>query len=236
MSKITEAINRAQKEFTKALDEVTESQRKVENSLFIKEPLTDLRTGFKNRDPLGEKLSKSKPFIALAVLLLCLSVFVFGVRQGKKINQLQEQEILSENDASVQEESTKSISYAVDDSGKAIVFSNGQWIDYRSQEKTAEGLVEQKEIEDIKKEAAPEVNLPYTIQLVTYSDSNRSEEEVVRLKNLGFNSFSIPSDGHFQVAINRFEDVSAGAEFLRKLDSKFLRKYPGAYVRLIKRR
>lgn len=234
MSKITEAINRAQKEFAKALDEVIEAERKADDSLFIKEPLTDLRTGFKKRDSFGQKISKSKPIIVVALFILCFTVFVFGVRQGKKIDELQEEVPSSESHFSDSEEQIPGVSFAVDDSGKAIMFTNGQWIDYAAQEADAQIPFENIQVKEGAKDFEKEWS--YTIQLVTYSDLNRAEEERVRLDNQGFNSFVIPSESHFQVVINRFEDSSSATQFLRSLDPKFLRKYQGAYVRLIKRR
>lgn len=75
---------------------------------------------------------------------------------------------------------------------------------------------------------------PFTIQLVTYRSEARAQEEVLNLKEAGYNSFIIPSGEFFQVCINRFKEKEVALQALNKLKNiRDFYSYQDAYVRAV---
>lgn len=60
----------------------------------------------------------------------------------------------------------------------------------------------------------------YTIQLITFKSRKRAEQEVERLKKLGYRSFIIPQGKFFQVCTDAFQNMGEAREKLMKLRSE----------------
>ena len=64
------------------------------------------------------------------------------------------------------------------------------------------------------------LNGQYTIQLITFKSRKRAEQEVERLKKLGYRSFMIPQGRFFQVCTDAFQNMGEAREKLMRLKSE----------------
>ena len=60
----------------------------------------------------------------------------------------------------------------------------------------------------------------YTIQLITFKSRKRAEQEMERLKKLGYRSFIIPQGKFFQVCTDAFKNLGEAREKLIRLKSE----------------
>jgi cell division septation protein DedD len=60
----------------------------------------------------------------------------------------------------------------------------------------------------------------FTIQLITFTNRKRAEEEVERLKKMGYQGFIIPSGKFFQVCTDAFQDMSEARQKLMRLKAE----------------
>jgi len=95
---------------------------------------------------------------------------------------------------------------------------------------------------DVVKDAAQQAAIQavaeglYTIQLVTYRNESRAEQEVKTLSEKGHSSFIIPSGKFYQVCIERFSAKDHACKKLSEFKtSPIAQIYRGAYIRPIKR-
>lgn len=74
------------------------------------------------------------------------------------------------------------------------------------------------------------LNAKYTIQMITFTNRTRAEEEVKKLKEKGFQGFIIPGGKFFQVCVDAFEKMNdAKAKLLRLKQDGFAPQ--DAYIR-----
>ena len=78
--------------------------------------------------------------------------------------------------------------------------------------------------------AAPSLTGQYTIQIITFTNKKRAEEEVERIKKAGHQSFIIPSGKFFQVCTDAFQNIGEAKETLDKLRADGFAP-PDAYIR-----
>lgn len=68
--------------------------------------------------------------------------------------------------------------------------------------------------------SAVPLNGQYTIQLITFKSRKRAEQEVERLKKLGYQGFIIPQGKFFQVCTDAFKNLGEAREELMRLRSE----------------
>jgi len=68
----------------------------------------------------------------------------------------------------------------------------------------------------------------YTIVVVTFSNQNMAQQEVVRLKKEGFDAYVAPSNSYFQVRIGSYPSKESGQKMLNKVR----RVYKDAYFKV----
>ena len=70
----------------------------------------------------------------------------------------------------------------------------------------------------------------FTLQLATYVTTDRAEEQIEKLKKLGYDAFVIPSGKYFQVCIEKLPTKSMALSLKSKIQSE-THLYPDAYIR-----
>ena len=223
MSKITQALNKAQKHFSDAKTEQAAEEK--EASLF----LTEIDTEFKNPGLFEITLfhiAKYKWLIFSGSIIVCIFVFAFGVSQGIKIEQSFTEDVTKLN-SSEPEAILPLPTFTVDDAGQPVILSSDQNGEYRIVSPEAEAEIDEESF------FAPEGR--YTLQLITYTQRSRAVEEMEKLEVEGYHAFILTTERHFQVCVQRFEKASDARNYLDKLSSDgALKRYPGAYIRVVK--
>jgi len=74
----------------------------------------------------------------------------------------------------------------------------------------------------------------YTVQLITYTQLNRAEQEAMRLNRLGFDAFVLEDGKFFKVCAGQFQDSGQAKQALTKIRSHFTQIYQDAFVRFVK--
>jgi len=74
----------------------------------------------------------------------------------------------------------------------------------------------------------------YTVQLITYTQLNRAEQEAMRLSRLGFDAFVLEDGRFFKVCAGQFQDSDRAKQALTKIRSHFTHIYQDAFVRFVK--
>lgn len=223
MSKITQALNKAQQQFSKSSDAAKETEK--EPSLF----LTAIDAELKDPTVLEiflTRLIKYKWFLIAGTAAACFFIFLFGVSQGIKIEQS-----FGENPAPVPAASQNPVKVSaltVDDAGQPVALTSDDTGTYTIISETPETV------------PAAEVETPvptgrYTLQLITYTSRARAQEEVNELQENGFYAFIVPTEKHFQVCVHRFEKAADARKYLDELSRNGgLKRYPGAFIRVVK--
>ncbi|GEM_PF-791365 len=70
----------------------------------------------------------------------------------------------------------------------------------------------------------------FTLQLATYVTTDRAEEQIQKLKKLGYDAFVIPSGKYFQVCIEKVQTKSMAQSLKSKIQNE-THLYPDAYIR-----
>ncbi len=70
----------------------------------------------------------------------------------------------------------------------------------------------------------------FTLQLATYVTTDRAEEQIQKLKKLGYNAFVIPSGKYFQVCIEKLQTKSTAQSLKTRIQNE-THLYPDAYIR-----
>lgn len=223
MSKITQALNKAQQEFSRSNDSKKESEK--EPSLFLTAIDADLK------DPsifevFVTRLVKYKWVLIAGTVTACFFIFLFGVSQGMKIEKTFGQSAPAVPEAS--QNPVRVSALTVDDAGQPVALSSDEEGTYSIINKSAA------------EETAADSQTPaptgrYTLQLITYNSRARAQEEVNELQENGFYAFIVPTEKHFQVCVHRFEKAADARKYLDELSRNGgLKRYPGAFIRVVK--
>ena len=70
----------------------------------------------------------------------------------------------------------------------------------------------------------------FTVQLATYVTTDRAEEQVQKLKKIGYDAFVIPSGKYFQVCVEKLATKTMAQSLKSKIQSES-HLYPDAYIR-----
>ena len=70
----------------------------------------------------------------------------------------------------------------------------------------------------------------FTVQLATYVTTDRAEEQVQKLKKIGYDAYVIPSGKYFQVCIEKLATKPMAQSLKSKIQSE-THLYPDAYIR-----
>ena len=146
--------------------------------------------------------------IAISALILYVLVFSFGVEKGKRMA-FREQEAEQARQKRMAEE------------------LQGVQAQTPSPEAALGTELETTE------PASPVLTGKYTIQLITFTNRPKAEEEVKKLRAKGYRAFMIPSGKFFPVCVEAFDEISAAREKLDELQSEGLAP-EDAYVRPLK--
>lgn len=228
MSKITQALNKAQQEIAKARAE-KQTQKEQEPSLFLRELDNDLKEPSLFEAVLL-RVAKYRWFLIVGLILGCAFIFAFGVTQGMKIEQTFGQPQSQPPRETVAAAPAVVSAITVDDAGRPVAMSSSREGEYK--------IIAPKEDEAVEEFPGPALEAPngrYTLQLITYASRARAAEEVKLLQEKDFYAFIVPTQNHFQVCVNRFEKASDARNYLTKLsENGELKRYPGAFIRVVK--
>ena len=83
------------------------------------------------------------------------------------------------------------------------------------------------QIEAPLKKVEKSVNLPYTIQLISYKKEELAEAERLRLSQKEINAFVVLSGNWYQVCAGNYRNVSEAKKALEK----FAKEYKGCFIR-----
>ncbi len=147
---------------------------------------------------------------AILALVLYVLVFSFGVEKGKRYAKA---EIKAEKIK--QEQIAQELIELKSPSAPFVVMAKNSSVEAKtaaSEPKAATPAVSGSSVTSI--------NGNYTIQLITFKSRKRAEQEVERLKKLGFQGFIIPQGKFFQVCADAFKNLSEAREKLTKLRSE----------------
>jgi len=200
MSKIAQALEKAQKQFQRSEHSATNGDT---SSVFVHNVNEKLghRTAW---DDARDFLIKARLPILVAASSVFLVIFLFGVHQGMKIEKTSHREpVVPAADLPVPEVTVTVV--------------------------TEDPVSEKPAAKPAEINAAAG---PLTLQLISYANKSRADQEVMTLQSRGYEAFRVPQGRFHTVCLYRFSTREEGETLLARLKKEgLLKTYRGAFIR-----